>query len=467
MPLPLFRLWKATLRQSPAAIAVVDAASGMDWTRAGLDNAAASWAAARAREVGGIPLRGRRVAMAVANGADWFQAFLGLLSLGAVPAPLDPAEPEAAQLEAAQSIGARWIWRAGRLQAVASPRGGGPARPGPRGAGLVKMTSGSSGRPRGLGVTHAQMVADGRQICATMGITAQDANLAVIPLGYSYGLGNLVLPLIALGVRVICLPSAFPQAIAAEARRLRPTVFPAVPPILEALAASDVPRDSFSSVRLVISAGSALSPATSREFAAKFGRRVHGFYGTSETGGIAFDATGEATLEGRSVGPPLLGVRVAFGRGGRFVVSSPAVSGTGRFSPADRGRLNERGEIVLLGRTDRVVKVAGRRVDLAEVESALRAVPGVHDAFAHAPEGEGATLRAAVASALGAAEIRRRLRLRLATWKIPARLIVLGEFPRTVRGKPDARLLRQILEAPRTDASISTLRADRQMSEQR
>jgi acyl-coenzyme A synthetase/AMP-(fatty) acid ligase len=300
-----------------------------------------------------------------------------------------------------------------------------------------------------------------------MGITAQDANLAVIPLGYSYGLGNLVLPLIALGVRVICVPSVFPQAVAAEARRLRPTVFPAVPPILEALAASDVPRDSFSSVRLVISAGSALSPATSREFAAKFGLRIHGFYGTSETGGIAFDATGEATLEGRSVGPPLRGVRVAFGRAGRFVVSSPAVSGTGRFAPADRARLNERGEIVLLGRTDRVVKVAGRRVDLAEVEAALRAVPGVRDAFAHAPEGADAVLCAAVTSVLGSAEIRRLLRPRLAPWKIPTRLMVLREFPRTARGKPDGGRLRQILEAPRTDASISTLSAERQMSEQR
>ncbi len=128
MPPPLLRLWNATLARSPGAVAVVDASSGAEWSRAALDDAAASWAAARVREADGIPLKGRRVAMAVANGADWFQAFLGLLSLGAVPAPLDPAEPEAAQLEAAQSIGARWIWSAGRLRRWRPPREAG--RPG-------------------------------------------------------------------------------------------------------------------------------------------------------------------------------------------------------------------------------------------------------------------------------------------------------------------------------------------------
>ncbi len=467
MPTPLFRLWNATFRRSPGAVAVVDVASGTDWTRAALDAAAAAWAASRIRDVGGAPLKGRRVAMAVPNGADWFQAFLGLLSVGAVPAPLDPAEPEAAQWEAAKSIGACWIWSAGRLREVASLRGSGSGRAARPGECLVKMTSGSSGKPRGLGVSHSQMEADGRQICATMGILPEDANLAVIPLGYSYGLGNLVLPLIAHGVQVICLPNAFPQAIAAEARQRRPTVFPAVPAVLEALSGSDVPSDSFSSVRLVISAGSPLPPGTSREFAAKFGIRIHSFYGTSETGGIAFDASGEATLEGRSVGPPLQGVRIAFGRSGRFSVSSPAVTGSGRFSPADRARLNQHGEIVLLGRTDRVVKVAGRRVDLAEIETALRSVPGVHDAFAHAREGAGGALCAAVASGLGGPEIRRLMRARVASWKIPGRIVVMRQFPRTARGKPDGRRLRQILEAPRTDASISTLRADRQMSEQR
>jgi acyl-coenzyme A synthetase/AMP-(fatty) acid ligase len=188
---------------------------------------------------------------------------------------------------------------------------------------------------------------------------------------------------------------------------------------------------------------------------------------TSETGGISFDRTGEATLEGRSVGTPLAGVRIAFRSGGRFTVSSPAVLGKGKFSPADRASLNAAGELALLGRTGRMVKVAGRRLDLSEIEAALRSVPGIRDAYAHLGAGTQAPLCAAVATDLPAAEIRRLLRARLASWKIPARIVRLPAFPLTPRGKADGRGLRQLLCAPRTASSISTLSSERQISARR
>jgi acyl-CoA synthetase (AMP-forming)/AMP-acid ligase II len=457
---PLHGLWTATVGRSPSALALVDAATGQSWTRAALAAAACGWVDSFAREAGAItPLR-RCVAMSVPNGAGWFEAFLGLLSVGAIPAPIDPSEPVEAQLATARSIGAYLLWSGGRLHRL----GGSRAAPRPRGECLVKLTSGSSGSPKALPVTHAQMAADGRQICESMGIGPDDANLAAIPLGYSYGLGNLVMPLIAIGTRIICLSSALPHAVASDASRYAPTVFPAVPPILRALAESDVPPRAFASLRTVISAGSPLAPEVARLFAAKFGVRVHSFYGTSETGGIAYDRTGDATLEGRSVGTPIAGVRIMLGKSGRCTVSSPSVTGKGRFSPADRAAFNEHGELVLLGRTDRVVKVAGRRVDLAEIEAALRSVAGVRDAFAHMAEGGDAALSAAVATRLSAAEIKRLLRARIASWKIPSRIVTLGKFPSTSRGKTDGRRLRQILSAPRTATSISTLRAARQMS---
>lgn len=461
---PLFRLWAATVQRAPAAAGVIDAASGRTWTRAALGAAAAERAESFAQTAGGRPLAGCRVAMSAPNGAEWFQVFLGLLSLGAVPTPMDPSEPEGAQVACAQAIGARWIWREGRLRPVGAAGRRGPARrPGP-GECLVKLTSGSTGVPRGLAMTGAQMEADGRQVCASMGIGPDDANLAVIPLGYSYGLGNLVVPLMLQGTRVICLSSALPQAIASDARRHGPTVFPAVPPVLRALVGSDVPRRSLASLRLVISAGSPLPAGVARAFADKFGVRVHGFYGTSETGGIAFDASGDATLEGRSVGTPLAGVRITPGDGGRFRVSSPAVAGRGVFFPADRAALNDRGELVLMGRTDRVVKIGGRRVDLAEIEASVRSLPGIRDAYAQMLDRAEAPLAAAVATELSAGDVRRLLRSVLAPWKIPARIVALPEFPLTPRGKTDTQRLCQALAAPRTVTSISTLSADRQMS---
>jgi acyl-coenzyme A synthetase/AMP-(fatty) acid ligase len=458
---PLHRLWEATVRRSPSAVALVDAATGKSWSRAALASAAAGWAVSFSLEAGKTTSLRRRVAMSVPNGAPWFEAFLGLLAAGAVPAPLDPTEPEEAQLAAARSIGAAFLWSAGRLHRLGAGRSGPRVRPSEC---LVKLTSGSSGAPRALSVTHAQMAADGRQVCASMGIGPHDANLAAIPLGYSYGLGNLVVPLIAQGTRVICSSSALPHSLAADAARFRPTVFPAVPPVLRALVESDVPARSLSSLRVVISAGSPLPGEVASAFAAKFGVRVHGFYGTSETGGITYDRGGDATIEGRSVGTPLDGVRIAAGKDGRIAVSSPAVTGLGRFSPADRAVLNPLGELVLLGRTDRVVKIAGRRVDLAEIEAALRSVPGVHDAFAHLPGGPGSPLSAAVVSRLPAPDIRRLMRQRIASWKVPSRIAVLAEFPATARGKTDTARLRQLMAAPRTATSISTFRAARQMS---
>lgn len=460
----LFRLWAATVERSPSSVAVIDAGTGAQWTRAALARAASEWAKSFEKEAGKLTPVRRRVAISVPNGAEWFTVFLGLLSAGAVPAPVDPSEPEEAQLAAARSIGASLMWRAGRLERVGSAGAAASEGLRPRSECLVKLTSGSSGAPKGLAVTHDQMKADGRQICESMGIGPHDANLAAIPLGYSYGLGNIVVPLILQGTRVVCVSSALPHAVASDAVRFRPTVFPAVPPILGALAASDLSRRSFASLRLVISAGSPLAPEVARSFADKFGARVHGFYGTSETGGIAFDTTGDATLAGRSVGTTLSGVRVAFGKAGRLTVSSPAVLGKGSFSPADRAMLNPWGELVLLGRTDRVVKVAGRRVDLAEIESALRSVTGIRDAFAHMAGGPGAVLSAAAVTALSAADVRRLLRPRIASWKIPTRIVCLAEFPATPRGKTDSRKLRQLLSAPRTVTSISTLRAARQMS---
>ena len=457
----LFQLWLETVARAPRAAALIDASSGRRWSRAALAAGAGEWAAAFGHKLGlGISLR-RRVAFSVPNGAEWFHGFLGLLAAGAVPVPIDPGEPDEAQAAAARAAGCSHLWRGDRLVALGTPF---PAPRISRAECLVKMTSASTGAPRGLPATSEQMVADGTQICRSMGIGGDDANLAAIPLGYSYGLGNLVIPLLVQGTRSICLSSTLPHAVAADCRRFRPTVFPAVPPLLAALAASAVPASALASLRLVISAGSPIEAVVAADFAHRFGRRIHSFYGTSETGGITFDRTGEATLAGRSVGTPLEGVRLEPGRTGRFTVVSAAVLGPGRFRPADRGRLGAGGELTLLGRTGRMVKVAGRRLNLAEIERALRQIPGVRGAFAHLVPGTTPVLAAAVASELSPAELRRLLGPRLAPWKVPTRLVLLAEIPLTVRGKTDARQLRQLLAAPRTATSISTFSAARQMS---
>ncbi len=106
--------------------------------------------------------------------------------------PLDPSEPTASQLARATAARAAFAWIDGQLVSAAPVvrrRANTPA--------LVKLTSGSTATPRALPFTDAQMLADERQVFATTDIRATDLNLAVIPLGHSSGLGNLVVPLLA------------------------------------------------------------------------------------------------------------------------------------------------------------------------------------------------------------------------------------------------------------------------------
>jgi acyl-CoA synthetase (AMP-forming)/AMP-acid ligase II len=432
----LLSRWHRLVARQPGALALIEAATGRRVSRRELDDLAAAWRAALPVQV----VR-RRVAFALPNGAEWFAAFIGLLKAGAIPVPLDASEPPAAQRRLAASARAARVWIEGALESVASATS--PARH--RAPGLVKLTSGSTGRPKALAFTDAQMLADGRQICRTMRINPDDLNFAVIPFGHSYGLGNLVVPLLDQGTACVCGGLPLPQVIAADITRWQPTVFPAVPALLRALALSDVAPASLASLRTVISAGSPLSAETATRFSEKFKIPPRNFYGSSETGGIAYDRDGAATLAGRSVGTAMDGVAITPARGGRFHVTSAAVHGRGRFSPADLGACDGRGELVLRGRTGRLVKIAGRRLDLGDFERELQAIDGVDEAFAAPHPQTPGELAVVLATTLSPAALRLRLRGRLAAWKIPRRIVPVARFPLTPRGKPDSQKLQQLI----------------------
>jgi len=443
MSATLLESWNRTVRTLPESPALIDAAAGRVWTRRELDALAGDW---RARHP--AQLAGRAVVFAEPNGPGWLQVFLGLLKSGAVAVALDPGEPPGALRRAAASAGAGFLWSASQLETLGNRR---PFRDGRR---LVKFTSGSAGVPRALAFTDRQMLADGRQICATMDIRPEDLNLGLIPFGHSYGLGNLVVPLLTQGTAIVCGDSLMPQALAATVEKWRPTVFPAVPTLLRALVETSIAPAQFGSLRTVISAGAPLAPRIAQVFHERFGLKIHSFYGSSETGGITYDRSGDAALSGRSVGAPLKGVRLSFGRNGRFSVESAAVftlgnrrrrGGRGIHRPADRAQLVSGGELALLGRTGRLVKVGGRRLNLAEIEGALKSIPGVRDAFAALHAERTDALAAAITGDIAADLVRAALRERLAPWKIPRKLLVLPEFPLTLRGKTDTRRLSEQL----------------------
>jgi acyl-coenzyme A synthetase/AMP-(fatty) acid ligase len=325
----------------------------------------------------------------------------------------------------------------------------------------VKITSGSGALPKAVECRAEHLLADGRQVVKTMGIRASDLNLAAIPLGHSYGLGNLVMPLILQGTAMVCAAEYLPRQLIEWIERYGVTVFPAVPALFRVLAtlpqevAVAGPRDGspstaatptrIGSLRTVISAGAVLTPAVAQDFFARYGVRIHNFYGASETGGICYDRTGGASLTGRSVGKPLAGVSVTV-KAGRVTVKSPAVTAHGgRWRLGDFGELNGRGELVLLGRAGQGANIDGKKVHPLEVERVLRALPGVTDAIVWLRQSHGRDILAAgVETSHSRAELERALAARLPAWKLPKAWFIARELPRTSRGKIDLAMLKQL-----------------------
>ena len=439
MPTLLWSTWQRTVAAAPAELALIDGATGLGLSRAELGEQSRHWAQTAPAQF----RPGQTVAFAEPNGAGWLTIFLGLQELGALALPLDGSLPEGQQANAAAALGAHWLasgdGRWSRLTSDAPPAKGDFC--------VVKTTSGTSGEPRPLAFTSGNMLADGNQICATMGIGREDRNLGAIPFGHSYGLGNLVLPLILHGTSIIASSEMLPEALAALVHQFGATIFPSVPAVLRAMAETvSLDPARLRSLRRVISAGAPLRPGMAAEFSTRLGLQIQNFYGSSETGGICFDRTGDATLTGRSVGRPLDGVEVELDEEGHVLVRSPAVVASGEHRLPDLGAWGPHGELVLTGRVTPLANIGGRKVAPLEVERILRGLPGVSDAWvgvgsrkigARDSGGGEDFLMAAVETGRTREEIQAALAECVAPWQLPRGLLASTRLPRNARGKLD------------------------------
>ncbi len=437
----LLRSWERTVRRHGEKRAVVEAVSGRTVTFRELDKLSREWLDRHAN----VALDGATVLFSLSNGIGWLTLFLALVRAGAVIVPLDAGEPSAAQRALAEGLRAHFWWDGERLVALSQ------SKRRTRGEiSFIKLTSGSTGVPRALHFRDRELLADAKQVTATMGISARDLNYALIPFGHSYGLGNLTLPLLAQGVPLVCGTSPLPHAIAADFARWQPTVFPGVPAMWRALASSDV---TLKSLRLGITAGAPLPVSVALDFFRRFGQRLHSLYGSSETGGITYDRTGKATLAG-GVGRAVRGVTLRLVGPSRLEVSSAAVvtqgnrrqrKKQGAWIMADAITLDAGGQVMVLGRRGRTVKIAGRRINLEEITTRLRRIDGVKDAWAVASSENEPTLGAILVTDLTTADLRTALQADTAAWKIPKKWRMVSALPLTPRGKPDSSAMRSML----------------------
>jgi acyl-coenzyme A synthetase/AMP-(fatty) acid ligase len=356
------------------------------------------------------------------------------------------------------------LLRAWRRGSAACPMEQGQAVPSialpPRCAHL-KLTSGSTGSPKCILFTAAQLAADPRNIVATMGLRPDWPNLALISLAHSYGFSNLVLPLLLHGIPMIAAPAPLPEVLRRAGREFGAMTLPAVPALWRTwLAADCIPA----TVRLAISAGAPLPLELERSIFERHGLKIHNFYGSTECGAIAYDRTEQPRTDAAAAGSAAEGVELEVGPSGTLEVKSEAVGwgywpeaqselGDGRFVTSDRAELIS-GVVRLRGRTSDIINVAGRKVAPEVVEQQLRQHPSVRECVVFgAPSDAGSrweTIVAVVRTAResSAAELAAFLSERLPAWQIPREWWFTDALAPDQRGKVSrAEWKRRYLEA--------------------
>lgn len=439
----MLELYLALVRDNPLAPALIDSATGAITTREALLDRANVIAAELA--AAGITSRDA-IAVQLPNSLDFVATFLAALQSDLLVFPIDR---DANGHEVVVILGHF------EIKALVSRSGIAPrqisgnvlSRTVPNDARLVKLTSGSTGMPKGIVATEANLIADCANICATMGIRATDLNLGAIPFSHSYGFSNLVMPLLVQGTPIVVTNDYLPQALVDLANRHRCTVAPLIPMVFEHL--TRAAHGEFESIRTFISAGAPLPPATSRRFRERFGMEIHTFYGCSECGGITYDRRGGAVERG-TVGHAMEGVTL-HAKSGRLAIESASVAAgqlvdattfvafaDATFVADDLIEYQD-GEIAIVGRASDLINTAGKKVNPREVEAVILQIDGVREAkvYGAAAGARGEVVAAAIVATpeVTREQVREFCRARLSLHKVPRIVKLIDEMPVDERGK--------------------------------
>jgi long-chain acyl-CoA synthetase len=310
----------------------------------------------------------------------------------------------------------------------------------------LKSTSATGGTARFAAFTAEQLMADAENIVATMGLRADWPNLGVISLAHSYGFSNLILPLLLHGIPLVLTPAPLPEIIRRAAEKEKSITLPAVPAMWRAWhEAKAIPQN----VRLAISAGAPLPVNLEQEVFKACGVKIHNFLGSSECGGIAYDASETPRPDDAFVGSPMQNVKLLLNEGGCLVVRSRAVAetywpeksdslGDGIFQTSDLAELNA-GKVFLRGRLGDQINIAGRKVSPEIIERALLANPQVRECLVYgAPSRDVERMEIIVAVIVSSAtesELKNFLLQTLPAWQLPREWHFVDLLSTNARGK--------------------------------
>ncbi|MCV7353266.1 non-ribosomal peptide synthetase [Mycobacterium parmense] len=466
--------------------------------------AARALAVAGALRAAGVR-QGDAVAVQLPKGRSQIPAILGVLAAGASYVPIGFDQPdgrrakilETADVVAALTVDGANMGPNGRAAircvgidaACAHPEPlAAPVFPDTSAIAYVIFTSGSTGLPKGVEIAHRAAMNTIDAINGWFGIGAGDRVLALSALEFDLSVHD-IFGMFSAGGSLVAVDSEERAAATTWVeliRRHRVSVLNFVPGSLDMVLALGGDRLG-ESLRVVTVCGDWVGADLARRLARQApGCRFAGLGGATETGihGTVCEVAGEPPAQWATVpyGVPLRNVRCRVvapsGRDcpdwvrGELWFSGPNLAAGYRNDPqrtaerfvehdgrrwyrtGDLARYWPDGTIEFLGRADHQVQIRGYRVELGEVETALRTVPGVRHAVA-AVVGAGAPrLVAAVAGAPGAmGDIAAAVADLLPAYMIPSRTTILEQMPLTPNGKLDRRAVVALLESETAEAS--------------
>ena len=464
---------------------------------------AAGHVEALAQRLAGLGVRrGDRVALSLPNGPDVVLLLLAITALGAAAAPLNPAytEPEygfyltdiaprlllipasgaAAASAAAAAAGTTTI-------GVQASAGGPPEllgstgptaqqssfEPGePDDVALVLHTSGTTSRPKQVPLRQRNLMASARTIGAHYRLSQDDVSFCVMPLFHIHGLVASTFAALGAGGAVITPRRFTPHRFWPQAREHGATWLSAGPTLHQMIldrADGDGPPVT---LRFVRSCSSALSAELAERAEQVYGAPILEAYGMTE-------ASHQMSSNPLPPGPRLVGsvgvptgtqIRIADksgtflpdGTAGEVVIRGPGIMSGYVNNPAataeaffgdwfrtgDRGVFRD-GYLFLEGRIKEMIIRGGENIAPAEIEQVLLSHPAVRDAvcFGIPDEKYGELVGAAVTLAAEAevSDLTAHCRERLAAFKVPARIDVLAEIPRTATGKVQRRRVAEVV----------------------
>jgi acyl-CoA synthetase (AMP-forming)/AMP-acid ligase II len=355
--------------------------------------------------------------------------------------------------------------------------------------GLLPYSSGTTGLPKGVLLTHANLVTSVRQVGRGLRVGERDTLLAVPPFSHIMGfLVTLAVPLCA-GATVVTMPRFDPGRFLELLERRRVTVLVGAPPMLRVLTGHPAAADAdLSALELVVCGGAPLSAAAQRALAARLpGATVGQAWGLTETTvGLSMPDREAGSVPGTvgrvmpntelRVVDPASGRDQGAGRPGELVARGPQVMAgylgrpeataamldrDGWLRTGDLGLVDGDGNVVIVDRLKELIKVSGYQVAPAELEALLATHPAVADAAVvrrddpDAGEVPVAVVVPRPGATAGAEELMAWMAERVEPHKRLRAVRFADALPRTPSGKLLRRALRD--EARRVDRRASSV----------